>query len=186
MNIVTILNFSSRKHGNCASIDEFIKNYYENTNICVYNINEYIRPCEDCSYECLKEDTECPDITGIKAIMDRIIISDMVYYVVPNFCGFLCANYFVFNERTVGYFHLNRALMNRYMMITKKFIIVSNTEDSVFYKAMEQQSNYPQILYLKSRKYAKKSIAGDILDSEDAKVDLSVFLTIDTIHLDPL
>ena len=39
-----------------------------------------------------------------------------------------------------------------------------------------QTKDTPVCLYLKSRKYGKKSIAGDILESADAKADLDTFL----------
>ena len=63
------------------------------------------------------------------------------------------------------------------MDVQKRFIIVSNTEGATFDSAMRQQVNGdPDVLYLKSRKYQKRSIAGDILDSEAAIADLEAFL----------
>ena len=108
-------------------------------------------------------------------MMDAIISSRLVYFLVPNYCGFPNANYFGFNERTVGYFGMDREKMNRYLEVPKRFIIVSNTEG--FEAAMHQQtSDDPKILYLKSGKYKKRSIAGDILDAEEARQDLLQFL----------
>ena len=66
--------------------------------------------------------------------------------------------------------------MEKYMAVKKRFIIISNTENN-FAEAMRQQTNdQPDILYLKSRKYQKQSIAGDLLTSEAAKADLQAFL----------
>ena len=63
------------------------------------------------------------------------------------------------------------------MSVRKRFIIISNTESN-FTEAMQQQTNdQPDILYLKSRKYQKQSIAGDLLTSKAAKSDLQAFLT---------
>lgn len=176
MKNIGILNFSGRKYGNCASIVSYITNFHANANICIYNISEQIAPCGECDYECLTTGDGCPELSKIKPLMDQIMGCDLVYYIVPNYCGFPCANYFAFNERTVGYFHLNQTTMEQYMNINKKFIIVSNTEDVTFLKAMQQQSQNPRILYLKSNKYGRRSAAGDILDSEQARRDLRIFL----------
>ena len=173
---VTILNFSDRKDGNCATIVRYISDSCSNSNICVYSISEYVQPCADCNYECLRPAERCPNYATIKEVMDRVMESDLVYYIVPNFCGFPCANYFAFNERTVGYFNLDRDLMKKFMSICKKFIVVSNSENEMFYNAMAQQSANPQILYMKTSKYGKRSIDGDMLDSDEAKADLDGFL----------
>ena len=107
--------------------------------------------------------------------------SDLVYFIVPNYCGYPCANYFAFNERSVGYFNMDPLRMDRYMSVTKRFIIVSNSEDH-FAEAMQQQTNeIPDILYLRSSKYGKQSIAGDIMDSDEAKAVLEAFLCNDRL-----
>ena len=108
--------------------------------------------------------------------MNSILNSDMVYMIVPNYCGFPCANFLAFNERSVGFFNLDRGLMQRYMAVRKRFIIVSNTENEVFQKAMEQQSKSVEVLYLKTSKYGKRSTAGDLLDSAEAVADLDAYL----------
>ncbi len=179
---VVILTFSGRNNGNCAQITEFIEQHYMQTNVHTILIgNEDFGPCGGCDYECLRMDLTCPKLTERqKKIIDEVCVSDIVYFVVPNYCGYPCANYFAFNERSVGYFNLDRARMNRYMNVPKRFIIVSNTEGNNFEAAMQQQTNEaPKILYLKTRKYQKQSIAGDILSSEDAKSDLAAFLAAD-------
>jgi hypothetical protein len=54
--------------------------------------------------------------------------------------------------------NLDRALMQQYMSIKIRFIIVSNTENEVF------------------EKYSKHSIAGDLMDSAEAVTDMNAFL----------
>ena len=109
-------------------------------------------------------------------VMDAICGSDLVYMIVPNFCGQPCANYYAFNERSVGYFNGDRSKMNQYLSVKKRFILVSNTQSEQFLNAMKQQTlGEPDILYLKSGKYHKRSIAGDILESEAARQDLNAF-----------
>lgn len=175
-NNVTILSFSSRKNGNCINISNYISNFYK-TNVHIYVMDaEAIQPCGKCDYECLKPGEVCPQLDDrLKEIMDAVCISDLVYFVVPNYCGYPCANYFAFNERSFGYFGMDRAKMNAYMDVPKRFVIVSNTEG--FEAAMAQQTNCkPEILYLKSGKYKRRSIAGDILESDEARSDLEQFL----------
>ena len=173
-NNVTILSFSNRNDGNCAKISQFIANFYKQTYVRSYFID--CKPCGNCNYECLGTDGVCPGLdTEQVKMMDELCGSDLVYFVIPNFCGFPCANYFAFNERSAGYFGSNRGKRQQYITIPKRFIIVSNTEG--FEKALQQQTNSaPVCLYLKSGKYGKRSTAGDILDSEEAISDLLKFL----------
>lgn len=77
----------------------------------------------------------------------------------------------------MGFFHGDEAILESYLAIPKRFITVSNTESQAFVDAMQQQvSDEPEILYLKSNNYGKKSICWDILTSEQARADLENFL----------
>ena len=175
---IVILSFSGRNGGNCEQISEFIEHFYIRTNVLSFKIdNISASSCGGCNYECLRQGMECPRLTeNLRRIMDSVMEADLVYYIVPNYCGYPCANYFAFNERSVGYFDQDRNLMEKYMAVKKRFIIISNTENN-FAEAMRQQTNdQPDILYLKSRKYQKQSIAGDLMTSEAAKADLQTVL----------
>lgn len=177
---VTILSFSTRGNGNCARISEYLTQFYNRTNVQAFVIDSgSFSPCGGCSYECLKPGQKCPRLnTEHTAIMNRICDSDLVFFIVPNYCGYPCANYFAFNERTVGFFNLDKELMNRYMSVKKGFIIISNTQGNNFVTAMRQQTaGEPDMLYLQTRKYGKQSIAGDLLESEDAIADLDAYLS---------
>lgn len=177
---VTILSFSSRSNGNCAKITRYLSKHYSQANVSQFIIDDSVfTACGKCDYECLKPGMCCPQLTRQqKSVMDMVCGSDLVYFVVPNYCGYPCANYFAFNERSVGYFGMDREKMDRYMNVPKRFIIVSNTEG--FEDAMRQQTNAEaDILYMKSKKYQKNSIAGDLLDSDAARADLDAFLTHD-------
>lgn len=175
-NKVVILNFSPRNDGNCGRVCEFVADHYKRTNVCLHHVQ--MTPCSGCNYECLTPGVSCPQVSQHqKEVMDAVCNSDIVYFVVPNFCGYPCANYFSFNERTVGYFNLDRELTNRYMAVKKRFIMISNSEGDNFKNAMSQQTKEePVMFYLKSGKYKKRSTAGDIMDSEEARNDLQAFL----------
>lgn len=171
------MNFSSRNNGNCANISDHIVRS-TNTNIRTFVVEQRISPCNSCDYECLQSGAKCPNWSEYQMEnMDAILDSDIIYMIVPNYCGFPCANFLTFNERSVGYFNLDRAQMQRYMDIRKRFIIVSNSENEAFQKAIAQQATDPsEVLFLKTSAYGKRNIAGDILTSVDAVADLDAFL----------
>ncbi len=178
MNNVVILNFSTRNNGNCANIAQYLRVRHPETNVFVYVIDDRVGPCGKCDYECLRAGAKCPNVTPyLEDIMKSVVHSDLTYLIIPNYCGFPCANYLAFNERSVGFFNMDSALMDRYMSAKKRFIIVSNSDNAVFDQAMRQQvKGEPDVLYLKSGKYGKRSIAGDILESDQARNDLEAFL----------
>lgn len=179
---VVIFNFSPRNDGNCAKIADSISNFHNRTNVFTYSITaENYLPCNGCDYECLKPGNNCPAQTAYsKEVMDAATAADLVYYVMPNFCGYPNANYFAFLERSVGYFAGDRQAMGKFRKLPKRFIIVSNSESEQFRSAMQQQTmDEPEILYLKTSKYNKVSIAGDLLESQEAVEDLRKFLAKD-------
>lgn len=173
------MNFSPRKDGNCGRIGHYLASFYNRTNVLSFDID--CAPCGNCDYECLKPGEHCPKINRqLQDIAEAVSSADMAYFIVPNFCGYPCANYLAFNERMVGVFSADRESKKQYMAVKKRFIVVSNTEGDSFRNALQQQTNEePRILYLKSSKYKKRSIAGDILDSEEALADLNAFLNAD-------
>jgi len=181
MNKVTILNFSGRNDGNCSKIARHIAVRHAKTYVQSYVVDMRISPCNSCDYECLRSNYMCPNVSDYQTeIMEAVLNSDVTYMIVPNYCGFPCANFMAFNERSVGYFNMDRALMRRYLNVRKRFIIVSNSETAIFQKAMEQQaSDTSEVLYLKSSKYGARSIAGDILERLEAVADLDAFLELE-------
>ena len=183
MNNVTILNFSGRNNGNCSAITDYIATFCANANVHSIHIDHRFEACGGCDYECLKPGVTCPKLDSAQtAIMDAMGKSDLIYYVVPNYCGLPCANYYAFNERCTGYFNMDRELMKKFQSIRRRFIIVSNTETDQFVQAMKMQSAAdPEILYMKTGKYSKRSTAGDILESEAARADLERFLSLVTL-----
>ena len=183
-NNIVLIRFSSRLTGNCSAISSYIAQYYTADYVTEYVIDSQIlQPCNNCNYECLQPGNRCPNLSDKQVeIMDNICNADLVYFIVPNYCGYPSANYFAFNERAVGYYNMDRALMQKYRSIPKRFIIVSNTEGQNFVNAMSQQiAAEPEILYLKTGKYQKRSTAGDMMDSEDARKDLMAFLECDPL-----
>lgn len=176
---ILILQFSARPNGNSSAIASQIKDYYCTENVQIFTIdNNIITSCGNCDYECLRSESVCPNTTSQQIlIMDAIIQADQIFFVIPNYCGFPCANYFAFSERIVGYFNLDQSKQSHYISVKKHFIIISNTEGSNFENAAQLHVNKkPDILYLKTRQYQVNSISGDLMKSESAQKDLQTYL----------
>ena len=178
MKNVAILNFSTRKAGNCAHVGEFITAYHKDDQVKTFMIDNRIAPCGGCDYECLNPAAKCPNVSAYQEeVMQAVMQSDVTYMIVPNYFGMPCSNYYAYNERGVGFFNMDRGVMGQYMNAKKRFVIISNTETVMFDQAMRQQTKEePDVIYLKTGKYGKRSTAGDILDSEAAQADLLAFL----------
>ena len=178
MKSVVLIRFSSRVNGNCKAITDYLQEYHREDTVQIYTVDAGTMPsCGNCDYECLAPGKECQNLTQAQSrIYTAVCDADITYMIIPNYCGYPCANYFAYNERSVGYFNMDRALMAKYMNAKKRFIIVSNTEGINFENALKQQSPEPDILYLKTGKYGKRSTAGDLLESDAAKADLTAFL----------
>ena len=183
MNQITILNFSGRNNGNCSAISEYIKTFYSDSSVFEFHIDQNYGSCGGCNYECLIPGAMCPKRDDFQnQVMDTMGTSDLIYYIVPNYCGLPCANYYAFNERCTGYFNMDRELMKKFQSVKRRFIVVSNTETDAFAQAMKMQSGTePEILYMKTSKYGKRSTAGDIQESEAARADLEDFLSMVTL-----
>lgn len=179
MKNLIILNFSSRNNGNCASVAEAVANQFDRTNVQIVSVCRYFRPCSDCDYECLRNGAKCPSMDrGADAVMQAVCDCDIAYYVIPNYCGVPCSNYYAFSERSVGWFNGDREKMARYMSVDKRFIFVSNSMNEAFTNVVKQHSaGKSDVLQLASRKYSKRSIDGDILGSEEAMADLVRFVS---------
>lgn len=174
---VCIISFSSRKNGNCSKISEFVSSMYSDAiryDFCDFKINA----CGDCDYQCFESADKCPHAHDKeREILDTITNSEMTYFIVPNYCDYPCSNYFVFNERSLCYFQNNESLLKKYLCAPKKFIVVSNSNKDNFGLAFCYQSiDVPEILFLSSNEYGKKSIDADLLSSDTAVEDLKKFI----------
>lgn len=175
--MVTVLSFSARKNGNCSQIAHQIQNAISNANI--FSFSDFkIQPCGECDYQCFRDRHNCPNIADMEyRLLDTICSSDMAYYVVPNYCDYPCANFFVFNERSGCYFQGREDLLERYLKAPKKFIVVSNSRSSNFEEAFKQHTDgAPEILFLCSKDFGKRSIDGNLMNSATARATLNEFL----------
>ena len=175
---ITILNFSGRVEGNCSQIAKVLENEFKEQEVNRINFGETnIFSCSNCNYECFKNRNECPYIIDETVdIYNKIIDSDLVYYIIPNYCGYPCSNFFVFNERGCSFYAGDKELMNKYLNINKKFIVVSNSNNDSFRNIlMNHTIMNPDILFLSTRKYNQNSIAGTLMNDKQAKQDVIQF-----------
>lgn len=174
---VLIICFSGRKNGNCEQISDFLKEVSEDAEIFRFSENS-IQPCGDCRYQCFDDNRMCPHIDDAEfGLLRSVALSDEVYFVVPNYCDYPCANFFIFNERSQVFFQGYSERLREYEAIPKKFIVVSNADSPNFAAAFDYHCvGEPEILYLSAKKYGRQSINGDILKSEEAQWDILNFI----------
>ena len=174
---VCVVSFSSRKDGNCAKISELVCSLLPGAER--YDFSEFeIHPCGNCAYECFTEGGRCPwSEDGEYELLDAITRSELTYFILPNYRDYPCANFFIFNERSLCYFQNRADLLAAYERVPKKAIVVSNTNEENFRAALTYHGDKePQILFLPAKKYGKRSIDGDLLTSEKAAAALKRFV----------
>ena len=172
-----IVTFSSRSNGNCSQIGKLIASMTKNP--VLFDFSEFdIHPCGHCASECFATRENCPfSDDKEREILESIIHSGTVYFVLPNYCDYPCANYFIFNERSQCFFQGKPDLLEAYLKVSKRSIVISNTNQDNFIQALAYQSDKePEILFLSAKKYGKISIDGDLLKSEKAMEDIKKFV----------
>ena len=164
-----IVTFSSRPNGNCSQIGKLIGSMAQDP--VLFDFSKFdLHPCGHCAAECFAAREDCPYSEDKEyEILDAILHSDMVYFVLPNHCDYPNANYFIFNERSQCFFQGRPDLLEKYLKVPKRSIVISGTNRDNFIRALAYQSDKePEILFLSAKEYGKNSIRGDLLTSEEA------------------
>lgn len=169
--MIVVVNFSSRKDGNCYQISGVVKKHYKEKKVKIFNFYENTyNSCGHCDYECFKKKCKIGD--GINEIFKAIVQSEETIFVVPNYCDYPNSNFFLFNERSCGFFNGNKDLMNRYLNIPKKFIVVSNSCNNSFKTAFSyhlSSDETPNILYFNSKKFDQNPLDGKLMSNKEAE-----------------
>lgn len=157
---VVIVSFSARKHGNCENIADRLQAIFPEA--MLYRFSEFtIQPCGCCHYECFSPSGLCPQADNQEqTLMEAIVRSKMTFFVVPNYCDYPCANFFAFNERSQCYFQHRPELVEAYMEVPKKFIVVSNTGQDNFREAFRQHTNEEPAIPVFKRQKLRQSQPG--------------------------
>ena len=174
---VCIVSFSSRKNGNCAQIGKLMESVLDHAELFDFSKHP-IHPCGECEYQCFTAAHRCPYMDDMEyRILDAVTHSDLAYFIIPNYCDYPCANYFIFNERSQCYFQGHPELLDRYEKVQKRAVVVSNTNEENFIKALSYQSDTKtEILFLSAKRYGKVSIKGDLLTAPNAIKDIMDFI----------
>ncbi len=168
---ISILSFSGRAQGNCSQIADYLNEIYNNE-ANVYRFSDFtISPCGRCNHECMAGNS-CPHIDDMEVTLQEAVAeSDLTYFIVPNYCGYPCSNFYVFNERCVCWTWGRQDRVDAYNAAKKKAIVVSNSEEDNFRLALSYHGlDEEDILFLGSRTYGSPLMA-----SEDAKATIRRF-----------
>lgn len=180
---ISVVNFSGRPNGNCYKIARTVKQALSQDNdILLRDFGALnISPCGRCGYGCFKERTDCPFIgDDIYGLYDSLCGSDLAYYIVPNYCDYPCANFFIFNERGQCYFQNREDLLAKYLTVKKRFIVVSNTDKANFIQAFRYhvpENAEPEVLFLSAKAFGRTSVAGDLTDLASARQAVIDFIS---------
>lgn len=134
--------------------------------------------CGNCDYECFQSSELCPRFSDIEyQLIDAIYKSEMAIFVVPNYSDYLCSNFFTFNERSLCCFNGNPELLDRYLWVPKKFLVVSNSQSEHFPEAFCQHTNEePEVLFLSRNAFGKGGIRDSLLPCPAVEKVLDDFL----------
>lgn len=179
---ITIINFSGRQNGNCHNITNIVKGVFgaDNEVIVKETRDLAITPCGGCNYECFAKNVNCPHVKDdVFGVYDSVCRSDLAVYIVPNYCDYPNANFFIFNERSQCFFQNHPEALERYLGVSKKFIVVSNTERDNFKRAFAyhvMENVTADILFLAAKDFHKSSVNGDLMDSAQARLSVEMFI----------
>lgn len=183
---IAIINFSNRTNGNSLDISKYLKDLYIGNDVKLYNFSSLnIEACGSCAYECLKKGYRCPKKDKINKMYHTICNADMCYYVLPNYCDYPCSNFFLFNERSCGYFNNNYQKMDKYLNVKKKFIVITNSNTENFIEILKKhvKNENPEILFISTKKFGLLSASDRVLTINSSKVLIEDFVN-DNYHLE--
>lgn len=169
-----VISFSGRREGNCSAIARLLTGALSGRGgVRYYDFSTFrLTPCGRCGYECFQSRELCPYFSDpVFSIYDAVARSELSCFIVPNYCDYPCANFFIFNERGQCYFQRHPELLERYERAAKKFIVVSNTGQDNFTTAFQYHTGDapPEVLFLSARRFGRVSIRGDLLDAPEAR-----------------
>ncbi|MFG6351639.1 MAG: hypothetical protein K1W21_08540 [Oscillospiraceae bacterium] len=176
-----VISFSGRRDGNCSAVAQAVRDALSGRDSVQYFDCSALAltPCGGCGCECFQARERCPYFDDpVFGMYDAVTRSSMSYFVVPNYCDYPCANFFLFNERSQCYFQGRPELLEQYERAPKKFIVVSNTGRDNFITAFQYHTGDapPDVLFLSARRFGKVSIRGDLMGSPDARAEVLRFI----------
>ena len=180
---ISIISFSGRANGNCSQIADYLNELHQGE-ATIYRFSDFsISACGNCNHECMAGNS-CPHIDDMEVTLQEATAnSDMTYFIVPNYCGYPCSNFFVFNERCVCWTWGRQDRVDAYNNAQKKAIIVSNSGADNFKKTSELPWN-ERGRYALPRKQNLRQPADGIGGSQSC--DPCLYRKITTSSYDPI
>ncbi len=178
-----IINFSGRAGGNGHGTAAFAAAELIRTS--EPEIIEFsgltVNGCGSCHYECFRRGQACPhkDDDMWKVYM-KVAGADMCCFIVPNYNGHPCSNFYAFEERGQGVYLNARKEYEKYLNVPKKFIVISNTDAAHFSLVFENclgKNKKADILFLRASDFSLPSTGTGLMTSEDARRKVSMFLS---------
>jgi len=174
----TIINFSGRHGGNCYDVANLIKVALNECDVELFHMCDIkIAPCGYCNYECLDFADACVIDGDAAGIYTSLCNADIAYFILPNYIGWPNANFWVFNERKQGFFGRKPNLIDRYMQLDKKFVVISNTDKDNFCRVFSSHvKGEPDILFLSTKDFDAGGVRGGMMGSTKAQTTLKEFV----------
>lgn len=116
---IVIVNFSGREVGNCQAISQVVGDVHLSDEVYIYHFSSLtVHPCGKCNYECFGREESCPyQDDAVYEIYKKVTVCDLAYFILPNYCDYPNANYFLFNERSQCFFQHRPELLERYLAV---------------------------------------------------------------------
>lgn len=183
---VFVISFSSRKNGNSFHIASYVtqalKNAVLHEHVEMIDFSSIIsNVCGECNYECF--DNMCIYLNDdIYNLYRKLLTADLIFSIVPIYCGLPCSNYFIFNERIQG--ALRGDEFSKLDSVKKKYIIIGNTGIQISKEIFSQNDDElmeSDILSLRSNDVCERSIKGNLMEYDYYKKLLDDFLNVNRL-----
>lgn len=178
---IAVINFSSRKNGNCFGFSQYIIDILKNKQNNVFFIDfsdMNTAACGKCNYECFKTNCIYKNDDVYNAYR-KLIQYEQVISIIPIYCGLPCSNFFLFNERVQGAFITDEefALFDK---IKNRYIIIGNdgfetTKDII--QQNDKTAEKRDFLSVRSNDMKEKSIKGNLPDYQYYRDMVYSFIT---------
>ena len=175
------INFSGRTNGNCSKSLQFCLDIYKKHHheIDFINLSEQsLEPCGSCNYNCFQ--ANCVKNDSFNDIYHKMMEAEKIIFAVPTYCGHLSSSFFIFSERSQGFY--NHSNSNEDDILRKiNLIIIGNSSSggdmalSESLCSFNNRSYFPEVLLLSSNEYGRRSILGDLVEENEIRNRLTRF-----------
>lgn len=161
---IKILIFSAREKGNSYKIANIISSNFinqgKNNVVNITYVPSILKGnCSNCSLECLQTPACCKNKLDLNDLYSSIVNSDLVIYLIPNYCGLPNSNFVSFYEKENIFFKQDKSNYEKYLNVRKKFIFLTNSNINLFKQIahlVDRNISDKDILIFSSSKYLQQ------------------------------